>query len=216
MPQLDELFEKVAHGNAPETKELVQQALADGTSVDEIIATMNSAMEEVGQRFSRNEIFLPEMMVAARAMKSGMEIIEPLIIGRSAATKGKILLGTILGDLHDIGKNLVGMMFRGAGFEVVDIGVDVPKEEFLKAVQQESPHIVGICALLTTALNELAEATAFLKESAKNNHVKIMVGGAAVDAGYARRIGADGYADDAGEAVQIAKQMVNGVNRTST
>lgn len=214
MSQLDELFEKVVRGRAPETKELVQKALAGGTSVDEIIAIMNSAMEEVGQRFSRNEIFLPEMMVAARAMKSGMEIIEPLIIGRSTATKGKVLLGTILGDLHDIGKNLVGMMFRGAGFEVVDIGVDVPREEFLKAVHQESPHIVGICALLSTVLDELADTTAFLKESAGNDQFMIMVGGAAVDANYARRIGADGYADDAGEAVQVAKRLVNGVSRT--
>jgi methanogenic corrinoid protein MtbC1 len=215
MPRLDELFDKVAHGRAPETKELVQEALSDGVSVDEIIATMNSAMENVGQRFSRNEIFLPEMMIAARAMKTGMEIIEPLIIGRSASTRGKILLGTIHGDLHDIGKNLVGMMFRGAGFEVIDIGVDVPKEEFLKAVERESPQLVGICALLTTVLGELAEATAFLKESAGNSRFKVMVGGAAVDADYAKRIGADGYADDAGEAVQVAKRLLNGMNDAS-
>ena len=208
MAQLDELFEKIASGKAPETKILVQKALSDGASVDEIIATMNSAMEVVGLRFSRNEIFLPEMMVAARAMKFGMEIIEPLIVGRSVATKGKVLLGTIKGDLHDIGKNLVGMMFRGAGFEVVDIGVDVSKEAFLEGIIRESPQIVGICALLSTVLKELTEATAFLKGSAAPHGFKIMVGGAAVDAGLAERIGADGYADDAGQAVQVAKRLV--------
>lgn len=209
MAQTAQLFEKVTLGKASETKELVGKALSDGVSVEDIIATMNSAMEEVGRRFSRNEIFLPEMMVAARAMKSGMEILEPLIVGRSVATKGKILLGTIKGDLHDIGKNLVGTMFRGAGFEVIDIGVDVPKEAFLEAVRRESPDIVGICALLTTVLGELAEATVFLKMHRQDHDFKIMVGGAAVDSDFAKRIGADGYSDDAGEAVQIAKQLLN-------
>ncbi len=210
MAQLAELFEKVLHGKAPETKELVSTAISGGVSVDEIIATMNSAMEEVGKKFSRNEIFLPEMMVAARAMKFGMEIIEPLVVGRSVATKGKVLLGTIKGDLHDIGKNLVGMMFRGAGFEVVDIGIDVSKEAFSEAIKEESPDIVGICALLTTVLDNLADAVSFLLEAAGDNGFKIMVGGAAVDADYARRIRADGYADDAGDAVQVAKRLLDG------
>ncbi len=209
MAQLDELFDKVARGKAPETRELVSNAVSEGVSADEIIAVMNSAMEEVGQRFSRNEIFLPEMMVAARAMKFGMEILEPLIIGRSVSTKGKILIGTIKGDLHDIGKNLVGMMFRGAGFEVVDIGVDVPKQAFLEGIQRESPDIVAICALLTTVLHELSEAVSFLLEASGGNGFKIMVGGAAVDAEYARKIGAHGYADDAGAAVQVAKRLLN-------
>lgn len=208
MVDLTELFNKVAHGKAPETKELVSIALSEGVSVDDIIGTMNSAMEDVGQRFSRNEIFLPEMMVAARAMKFGMEIIEPLIIGRSVATKGKFLIGTVKGDLHDIGKNLVGMMFRGAGFEVVDIGVDVSKEKFLEGVERESPDIVGICALLTTVLKDVADVTSYLRRAADDRSFKIMVGGAAVDADFAGRIGADGYADDAGEAVQVAKKLL--------
>jgi 5-methyltetrahydrofolate--homocysteine methyltransferase len=177
--------------------------------VGEVISLMNSAMEEVGKRFSRNEIFLPEMMIAARAMKSGMEILEPLIVGRNIATKGKLLLGTIKGDLHDIGKNLVAMMFRGAGFEVVDIGVDVPKESFEAAIARESPQLVGICALLTTVLPNLEEAIAFLKNSSDPSGCNIMVGGAAVDANFAARIGADGYADDAGEAVQVAKRLLS-------
>lgn len=209
MAQLTELFDKVGQGKAPETKELVSIAISDGVPLDEIIATMNLSMEEVGLKFSRNEIFLPEMMVAARAMKFGMEIIEPLIVGRSVSTKGKILIGTIKGDLHDIGKNLVGMMFKGSGFEVVDIGVDVPKETFVEAVRRESPDIVGICALLTTVLPALTEAAAFLREASCDHGFKIMVGGAAVDAGYAKKILADGYADDAGEAVQVAKRLLN-------
>jgi 5-methyltetrahydrofolate--homocysteine methyltransferase len=208
MAPVDELFDKVVHGRAPETRQIVEAALSDGVSLDDVVATMNSAMEEVGLRFSRNEIFLPEMMVAARAMKAGMELIEPLIIGRSVATKGKILIGTITGDLHDIGKNLVGMMFRGAGFEVVDIGVDVTKEAFLEGIKRKSPEIVGICALLTTVLTDLAETAAFLRAASADHGFKIMVGGAAVDADYARRIGADGYADDAGEAVQVAKRLL--------
>ncbi len=208
MAQLAELFGKVALGKAPETKDIVESALNDGVLIDDIIATMNSAMEEVGKKFSKNEIFLPEMMIAARAMKAGMELIEPLITGRSVANKGKIVLGTIKGDLHDIGKNLVGMMFRGSGFEVVDIGIDVPKEAFLEAVRRESPDIVGICALLTTVMPELEAAAEFLQGASGEHGFKIMVGGAAVDAGFAKRIGADGYADDAGEAVQVANRLL--------
>lgn len=211
MAVLEDIFQKVTQGKAPQTKDLVEAALADGVEIDDIISTMNSAMEEVGRKFSKNEIFLPEMMVAARAMKTGMEVIEPLIIGKTIAKQGKILLGTIKGDLHDIGKNLAGMMFRGAGFEVVDIGIDVPKEAFLEAVRRESPDIVGICALLTTVLKELEEATSFLRENSGDLSFKIMAGGAAVDAGYAERIGVDGYADDAGEAVQVAKRLLKGV-----
>jgi 5-methyltetrahydrofolate--homocysteine methyltransferase len=208
MKQLEEIYEKVLLGKAPDTKELVQKSVSDGVSVNEIIASMNSAMEEVGRRFSANEIFLPEMMVAARAMKFGMEILEPLIVGNSAAVKGKIMLGTIQGDLHDIGKNLVGMMFRGAGYEVVDIGVDVPKETFLESMRLESPDIIGICALLTTAIPNMAEAVEYLKSSASDLNCKIMVGGAAVDSEFAARAGADGYADDAGAAVQVAKRLL--------
>lgn len=203
-----ELFDAVLTGNRQLASVAVEKALSAGTSVDDIIAIMNSAMEEVGSRFSRNEIFLPEMMVAARAMKTAMDILEPLIVGTPASAKGKIVIGTIKGDLHDIGKNLVGMMFKGAGFQVVDIGVDVPREAFLESIRRESPGIVAICALLTTALNELAEAAAFLRESAAGHDFKIMVGGAAVDAGFAKRIGADGYADDAGEALQVAKRLL--------
>jgi methanogenic corrinoid protein MtbC1 len=209
MANLQEIYENVLNGKASEAKEAVREAISNGLPAAQVISLMNSAMEEVGRKFSRNEIFLPEMMIAARAMKSGMEILEPLIVGHSMATKGKLVLGTIKGDLHDIGKNLVGMMFRGAGFEVVDVGVDVPKEVFLDAMRRESPDLLGICALLTTVLPELAESVRLLKEPASLLSCRIMVGGAAVDANFATRIGADGYADDAGEAVQVAKRLLS-------
>lgn len=212
MKQLNEIYDKVLRGKAPETKDLVQEAVSMDVPANDIIATMNSAMEEVGRRFSSNEIFLPEMMVAARAMKFGMEILEPLIVGGSSATQGKIVLGTVKGDLHDIGKNLVGMMFKGAGFEVVDIGVDVPPQAFLDAVKKESPELLGMCALLTTAIPSLADAVDFLKNSDHNLNCKIMIGGAAVDADIASKVGADGYADDAGEAVQVAKRLLKSDN----
>ena len=208
MDYLDQIYESVLKGKAPQTTELVQNAVAHGMPVNDMISSMNRAMEEVGQRFSRNEIFLPEMMIAARAMKSGMEILEPLIAGQSTETKGKFLIGTIKGDLHDIGKNLMITMFRGAGFEVIDIGVDVPKERFLQKLKDESPQLLGISALLTTVLPELKEAIRFLKESEIGNTCKIMVGGAAVDAAFASKAGADGYADDAGEAIQVAKKLL--------
>jgi 5-methyltetrahydrofolate--homocysteine methyltransferase len=208
MEELNQIYNSVLIGKAPETKDLVQKAVSGGLSVGSIISTMNSAMEEVGQRFSRNEIFLPEMMVAARAMKFGMEILEPLIVGEAKDTKGKVLIGTIKGDLHDIGKNLVAMMFRSAGFEVIDIGVDVTKERFLESIQAETPQLCAISALLTTVLANLAETIAFLKASEVGEKCKIIIGGAAVDAGFAERVGADGYSDDAGAAVQMAKSLV--------
>ncbi len=208
MGYLDQIYESVLKGKAPQAKELVQNAVADGVAINDMISSMNRAMEEVGKRFSRNEIFLPEMMIAARAMKFSMEILEPLIIGQSTETKGKFLIGTIKGDLHDIGKNLLITMFRGSGFQVVDIGVDVPKERFLEKIKEESPQLVGISALLTTVLPQLQEAITFLKHSEVGKTCKIMVGGAAVDSAFASRAGADGYADDVGEAVQVAKKLL--------
>jgi methanogenic corrinoid protein MtbC1 len=136
-----------------------------------------------------------------------MNVLEPILAGSSGARLGKIVLGTIEGDLHDIGKNLVGVLFRGAGFEVIDIGVDAPKERFLESLRRESARLVGICALLTTALPNLREAVAFLKNADSDGDFKILIGGAAVDGEFAEKVGADGYADDAGAAVQVAKAL---------
>lgn len=209
MSTLEQLYQSVLRGKTLETKEYIQKALEENILPQEIISKgMNSAMEEVGLLFSRNEIFLPEMMVAARAMKGGMEILEPYIVGECSDREGKIVLGSIKDDLHDVGKNLVGMMFKGTGFEVVDLGVDVPKEKFLESIQQESPELVGISALLTTVLPNVVEAIDFLRRSGVSERCKILVGGAPVTPEFARDAKADGYAPDAGSAIQIAKRVI--------
>ena len=209
MEVLELLYQSILKGNAPDAKMYTQKALEENIPPQEIISKgMNSAMEEVGIRFSRHELFLPEMMIAARAMKEGMGIIEPHIVGESVAVVGKIVLGTIKDDLHDVGKNLIAMMFKGSGFDVVDLGVDVPKEKFLESIQEESPEFAGISALLTTTLPNVIEAIDFLRNSGINDSCKILVGGAPVTPEFAKDAKADGYAPDAGSAIQIAKTMI--------
>ena len=209
MSVIQDLYTSVLKGKADDARRYTQEALDENIAPDEIIAKgMNSAMEEVGLRFSRNEIFLPEMMVAARAMKAGMEVIEPLIVKESAKGFGKIVLGTVKGDLHDVGKNLVAMLFKGAGFEVVDLGVDVSKEKFQEQIEDTRPQLVGISALLTTVLPNVEETVAFLKNSQANMDCKIMVGGAPITEEFSKSVKADGYAPDAGSAVQVAKKLI--------
>jgi 5-methyltetrahydrofolate--homocysteine methyltransferase len=210
MKLLDQIYQSILKGRADDCKACTQQALDENISPAEIIAKgMNSAMEEVGLRFSRNEIFLPEMMVAARAMKSGMEIIEPHIVTGSENTLGTIVVGTVKGDLHDVGKNLVAMMFKGAGFDVVDLGIDVPKEKFLESIQQEFPKFLGISALLSTTLPNVVETIAYLRDAGIDGSIKILVGGAPVTEKFASHAKADGYAADAGSAIQLAKNLMN-------
>ena len=209
MKTLELLYQSILRGKSPETRIHTQKALDENIPPQEIISkAMNSAMEEVGLRFSRHELFLPEMMIAARAMKEGMGIIEPYIVGKSIASMGKIVLGTVKGDLHDVGKNLVGMMFKGAGFDVVDLGIDVPKEKFRERIQRERPEFVGISALLTITLPNVIETIEFIRSSSGNENCKILVGGAPVTPKFAKDAKADGYASDAGSAIQIAKSMV--------
>jgi len=209
METLELLYQSILKGKAPDAKIYTQKALEENIPPQEIISKgLNSAMEEVGFRFSQHELFLPEMMVAARAMKEGMGIIEPHIVGESITTMGKMVLGTIKDDLHDVGKNLVAMMFKGAGFDVVDLGIDVPKEKFLESIQQETPEFVGISALLTTTLPNVVEAIDFLRNSGIEESCKILVGGAPVTPEFAKDAKADGYAPDAGSAMQAAKTMM--------
>jgi 5-methyltetrahydrofolate--homocysteine methyltransferase len=210
METLKQLYDSILKGRAPEAVEHTGRALEECIEVDKIVSEgMNTAMEEVGSRFSRGEIFLPEMMVAARAMKAAMAVLEPRIVGASLSRVGKIVLGTAKDDLHDIGKNLVSMMFQGAGFEVVDLGVDVPKERFLEVAQEEKPQLIGISALLTTVLPGVKQSIAFLRENGLDPACKILVGGAPVTQEFANREGADGYAKDAGKAISIAKELMN-------
>ena len=209
METLELLYQSIFKGKAPDAKIYTQKALDENIPPQEIISKgMNSAMEEVGLRFSQHELFLPEMMVAARAMKEGMGIIEPHIVGESIVTMGKMVLGTIKDDLHDVGKNLIAMMFKGAGFEVVDLGIDVPKEKFLESIERESPEFVGISALLTTTLPNVIETIDFLRNSGIEESCRILVGGAPVTPEFAKDAKADGYAPDAGSAIQVAKTMM--------
>ena len=209
MKILEQIYQSILTGQADECKAFTQQALGENVPTDKIVSQgMNLAMEEVGLRFSRNELFLPEMMTAARAMKSGMEVLEPHIVKESKTSLGKIVLGTVKGDLHDVGKNLVAMMFKGAGFEVVDLGIDVPKEKFLESIQQKSPQLVGMSALLSTTLPNAIETIAFLRKSGVVGNCKILVGGAPVTEKFAKNAKADGYAADAGLAIQLAKKLL--------
>ncbi|MBT3256386.1 MAG: cobalamin-binding protein [Deltaproteobacteria bacterium] len=209
METLELLYQSILKGKSPETRIYTEKALDENIPPQEIISKgMNLAMEEVGLRFSQHELFLPEMMVAARAMKEGMGIIEPHIVGGSVATMGKMVLGTVKDDLHDVGKNLVGMMFKGAGFDVVDLGIDVPKEKFLESIQRENPEFVGISALLTITLPNVIKTIEFIRESTGNENFKILVGGAPVTSEFAKDAKADGYATDAGSAIQTAKRMM--------
>jgi 5-methyltetrahydrofolate--homocysteine methyltransferase len=209
METLELLYQSIMKGKSPETRIHTQKALDENIPPQEIITKgMNAAMEEVGLRFSQHELFLPEMMVAARAMKEGMGIIEPYIVGETMASMGKIVLGTVKDDLHDVGKNLVGMMFKGAGFDVVDLGIDVPKEKFLESIHREEPEFVGISALLTITLPNVIETIKFIRDSGGNENCKILVGGAPVTPEFAKDAKADGYATDAGSAIQTAKTMM--------
>ena len=206
---LEQIYQSILKGRADDCKACTQQALEENIPPQEIVSKgMNSAMEEIGLRFSKNEIFLPEMMAAARAMKSGMAVLEPHIVKETKIAVGKIVVGTVKGDLHDVGKNLVAMMFKGAGFDVVDLGVDVPKEKFLESIQQQSPQLLGISALLSTTLPNMIETIAFLRDSGVDGNCKILVGGAPVTEKFASDAKADGYAADAGSAIQLAKKML--------
>ncbi len=209
MKILEQIYQSILNGRADDCKACTQQALEENIPPQEIVSKgMNSAMEEIGLRFSKNEIFLPEMMAAARAMKSGMAVLEPHIVKETKIAVGKIVVGTVKGDLHDVGKNLVAMMFKGAGFDVVDLGVDVPKEKFLESIQQQSPQLLGISALLSTTLPNMIETIAFLRDSGVDGNCKILVGGAPVTEKFARDARADGYAPDAGSAIQLAKKLL--------
>jgi 5-methyltetrahydrofolate--homocysteine methyltransferase len=209
MKILEQIYQSILNGQADDCKACTLQALKENIPPQEIVAKgMNSAMEEVGLRFSRNELFLPEMMTAARAMKSGMAVLEPHIVKETKTGVGKIVVGTVKGDLHDVGKNLVAMMFKGAGFDVVDLGVDVPKEKFLESIQQHSPQLLGLSALLSTTLPNVIETIAFLRDSGVDGNCKILVGGAPVTEKFASDAKADGYAADAGSAIQLAKKML--------
>ncbi|HUU40102.1 MAG TPA: corrinoid protein [Desulfatiglandales bacterium] len=195
-------------GDQAQVVTLTQKFIAEGRDPDEIIQNgYIPAMEVVGDKYSNGEFFVPEMLMAARAMKSALEILKPLRVSQGTGKQATFVLGTVRGDLHDIGKNLVGMMLEGANIDVIDLGVDIAPESFLDAVEKHAPQFVGLSALLTTTIDAMRETVSLLKNA--NLEVKIFVGGAPITQKFADEIGADGYAEDAGEAVKRVKEMLS-------
>lgn len=207
---IKEVYDLVEKGRAKQVGAAVQAALDEGCDASEILNEgMIKAMDAVGEKFKNGEIFVPEMLVAARAMKMGVEVLKPHLATGAAGAAGKAIIGTVAGDLHDIGKNLVCMMMESAGFEVIDLGVDVPKEKFVEAYEANpDTKIIGCSALLTTTMPSLKETVALLNEAPFRAKVKVMVGGAPITQEFADEIGADAYTEDAASCAKKAKELV--------
>ncbi len=209
MSTIETIYNAVLDGNAPAAKAGVEAALAEGISADQILKDgLIGAMAEVGRLFEENEYFVPEMLVAARAMQGGLALLKPHLAEAGTTSAGKVVIGTVKGDLHDIGKNLVAMMLEGAGFEVVDLGTDVSPEKFVKAVIDHQPGVVAMSALLTTTMPSMKGTIAALEEAGVRGKVKVMIGGAPVTDSFAKQIGADGYSPDASSATRLAKSLL--------
>jgi 5-methyltetrahydrofolate--homocysteine methyltransferase len=209
MSTLENVYNAVLDGNAPAAQAGVNAALAEGIPADKILKDgLIAAMAEVGRLFEENEYFVPEMLVAARAMQGGLAILKPQLGDAGAVSAGKVIIGTVKGDLHDIGKNLVAMMLEGAGFEVVDLGTDVSPEKFVKGVIEHKPNVIAMSALLTTTMPSMKGTIAALEEAGVRGNVKVMIGGAPVTDSFAKQIGADGYSPDASSATRLAKSLI--------
>ena len=206
MSKIAELSAAVERGRSKLVVGLVPEALAEGAAPIEVLNAMIDAMGVVGEKFKNNEIFVPEMLISAKAMKKGVETLKPFLASGAAGALGKVVIGTVAGDLHDIGKNLVAMMIESAGFEVIDLGVDVPVEKFVAAAEEEGVVIVACSALLTTTMPALEATVAALKAAGKD--YKIMVGGAPINQEFADKVGADAYTPDAASAAKKAKELV--------
>ena len=205
---LKAIFQNVIDGQAPETEAGVKAALEAGISAHAILnQSLIAAMDEVGRRFENGDFFVPEMLIAARAMQAGLKLLKPRLVEAEVKSTGKVAIGTVKGDLHDIGKNLVAMMLEGTGFEVRDLGVDVPPETFVKAAQ-DGAQIIGLSALLTTTMGQMEETIEALRAAGLREKVKVLIGGAPVTQDFATRIGADAFAPDASSAARIARQLV--------
>ncbi len=209
MEDLQKLYDAILTGNAKVSKEVTQQALAAGSDPQALVQKyMIPAMDEVGRRYEANEYFVPELLISARAMKASLELIRPLLAARGAEPAGRVVIGTVKGDLHDIGKNLVAAMLEGAGFEVIDLGVDVPPEKFIAALNEKKANLVAMSALLTTTMNSMKTTIEAFKAAGIRGNIKVMIGGAPVTEKYAEEIGADGYSTNANGAVALARKLV--------
>ena len=208
-----EVFERIIagirNGDAPAVASLTQEALAENIPPEDILNKgFLAGMDIIGKLFKANEIFIPEVLIAARAMKAGMSLLKPILVGSHIKSAGKVVIGSVKGDLHDIGKNIVAMMLEGSGFEVIDLGNDVPKERFLEAADREAADILALSALLTTTMTSMKDVIEAIDAAKMRGQVKVMVGGAPLTQAYADEIRADGYAPDAASAADLAKSLV--------
>ena len=209
-PKLANIYQAILDGDMAGATEYVQGALdADIDAVAILHGGLIPAMEEVGRLFEEGEYFVPEMLISARAMQACLGILKPLLVDADVKPVGKVAIGTVKGDLHDIGKNLVAMMLEGGGFEITDLGTDVSPEKYIEAIQREEVDIVGMSALLTTTMPNMGTTINAISEAGLREKVKIIIGGAPVTADYADQIGADGFAPDASQAVSLAKKLVS-------
>jgi 5-methyltetrahydrofolate--homocysteine methyltransferase len=207
MADLKALAESVINGDQTQAVEITKAALAEGIAPKNVLEEgLIAGMDVVGSRFKKNEVYIPEVLISARAMKMAMELLEPELVKAGVQPVGKFLIGTVQGDLHDIGKNLVAMMLKGAGFTVIDLGIDVRPEKFIEQAKTSGAQLIGMSTLLTTTMPAMEKTLKAIRDA--NIPAKIMVGGAPVTQSYADKIGADGYADDAALAVDVAKSLV--------
>ncbi|NLX06305.1 MAG: cobalamin-binding protein [Phycisphaerae bacterium] len=208
MADLQGIASSLIAGKRDEVATKVRAALDEGANVEEVLNKgLIAGMQVVGEKFKNNEFYVPEVLIAARAMKAGMEILSPKLKDAGVKPVATVVIGTVKGDLHDIGKNLVAMMLQGGGFEVVDLGTDVPPEKFVSAAQEKGAQVVAMSALLTTTMPQMANVVKAMKEAGLGGKVKAMIGGAPVTQNYADEIGADGYAPDAASAVETAQKL---------
>jgi corrinoid protein of di/trimethylamine methyltransferase len=209
MANLTELHEAIVNGDRDTATAIVQEAINEKRDPQEVIERyMIPAMDEVGRRFEAEEFFVPELLLAARAMKGALALLRPLLTETGAETRGRVVIGTVKGDLHDIGKNLVASMLEGGGFEVVDLGSDVAPEDFTRAVKEKQAGLIGMSALLTVTMPSMKTTIEALRDAGIRDEVKIMVGGAPLTSEFASEIGADGYAENAAAAVRMARDLV--------
>jgi 5-methyltetrahydrofolate--homocysteine methyltransferase len=209
MSELQAMAEALMKGKANDVKEAVQVALEAGTPPQQILNDgLLAGMSVIGERFKKNEVYVPEVLIAARAMKSGMEVLQPALTGAGVEPIGVAVIGTVKGDLHDIGKNLVCMMLEGAGFKVVDAGIDCEPGKFVELAIENKAKVIGVSALLTTTMTNMKAVVDAIKASDLADKVKVMIGGAPVTQAFADEIGADGYAPDAASAADLAKQLL--------
>jgi 5-methyltetrahydrofolate--homocysteine methyltransferase len=204
-----QLYESIVSGNAKQAKAITESAIASGADPQMLVNDfMIPAMNFMGKRFEAQECFVPELLISARAMKASLEILRPLLAAKGAKPVGRVAIGTVKGDLHDIGKNLVGAMLEGGGFEVVDLGTDVPPEKFIAAVKEKKANVVGMSALLTTTMVSMKAVVEAFKGAGLRGEVKIIIGGAPITQQYSDQIGADGYSNNAVGAVALARKLL--------